>query len=405
MKNKVRMITFWFLEKKIDGSPDYIVKNIKLGDKLYGREFNFELFDQLNFYDIDYNICYIGKDNLLISNTNIIWISIPGFEVLKTTLNNIPKKVLEFAKINNVTILINNVRESFQTDGTTTEKGISNFIERKKFPKHLIKVIINNHGLPNTITKPEYFRPINFCPGYTLQYLMPTIIHERTEKKYNFCCFSGQIDARKYRLVFLASLMSAGLVDNKFFLTHMGYNKSKIRKDLRGADKKIIDILSTPYVVDEYGKEIKTDKCLPWENWFTYVFNKRIKTNLPPAVIESCVYIALESRVNCASITEKTWWAMIYKVPFLVLGCKNLHTKVLQEMGFELYDEVFDYSFDKAETITNRTNLLVKEIRRLSSKDLTKIQGILKPKLEFNYNHFMKIANDNFNWVYSLHGN
>ena len=146
MKNKVRMITFWFLEKKIDGSPDYIVKNIKLGDKLYEREFNFELFDQLNFYDIDYNICYIGKDNLLISNTNIIWISIPGFEVLKTTLNNIPKKVLEFAKINNVTILINNARESFQTDGTTTEKVISNFIERKKFPKHLIKVIINNHG-------------------------------------------------------------------------------------------------------------------------------------------------------------------------------------------------------------------------------------------------------------------
>jgi len=75
------------------------------------------------------------------------------------------------------------------------------------------------------------------------------------------------------------------------------------------------------------------------------------------------------------------------------------------KLGDKLYDEVFDYSFDKAETITNRTNLLVKEIRRLSSKDLTKIQGILKPKLEFNYNHFMKIANDNFNWVYSLHGN
>ncbi len=418
------MITFWFLHKDEDGIPVSIVKDIpidtvtmeltripnnKTGNE-YDMDIDLELFRQLRYYNIDYRVRLINKDQVSTLDINVIWISIPGFEILKTTLNDIPKEVLEFAKINNITIIINNARESFSTEGPlVVEKIISIFIKRKKFPKHLIKVIINNHGLPNNVTKPEYFRPINYWPGFMVQYTIPNIIkHDIKEKKYNFCFLAGQIDTRETREEFLAKGLESGIIDDNFFYTKICYNpkESEYRLEKYGYNKNTIKNLTTTYVVDLLGNEMlgsELYKDVLGPDGYE-VPSSTPDFNLPPQSLSSYVNIAIESRYNCKSLTEKVYKNIHRKLPFLALGCKNLYNKVLPEMGFKLYDEVFDYSFDLADDIHDRIDLLLKEIRRLSDINLFDIRNILKPKLEYNYNNFMKIAKDKSVWLYTLTG-
>ena len=415
-------VIFWFLNKDEDNIPVPLIKGIQFdtitqkfiripNDKIgneWDMDIDLELCNQLKYYNIDYKVNLIERECSISLDTNLIWISIPGFFELKTTLNKIPKKVLEFAKINNATILINNARESFDDypPGKFPEKVISNFIKRKKFPNHLIKVIINNHGLPNNITKPEYFRPINHWPMFMVQYTIPNIIkHNIKKKKYNFCFLAGHMRKGSTREEFLAKGLESGIIDDNFFYTKICYNPKEVRDRLKkcGYNKNTIKNLTTTYVVDLFGNEMLGSEL--YKDVLPGIPASTPDLNLPPQSLSSYVNIAIESRLNCKSVTEKVYKHIHRKLPFLALGYQNLHTKVLHEMGFKLYDEVFDYSFDCKEAHQDRIDLLLKELQRLSNTDLSEIQDILKPKLEYNYNNFMKIANDKSTWIYSLTGN
>ena len=46
--------------------------------------------------------------------------------------------------------------------------------------------------------------------------------------------------------------------------------------------------------------------------------------------------------------TEKTWKQFLYEKPFISIGVKGSNHSLL-DLGFELYDEIFDYSFDLEE--------------------------------------------------------
>jgi len=57
------------------------------------------------------------------------------------------------------------------------------------------------------------------------------------------------------------------------------------------------------------------------------------------------VNIISEGEVVIKDLSEKTFYAILHKKPFLILGAPKIHKK-LQELGFILYDDVFDYSFE-----------------------------------------------------------
>jgi len=107
------------------------------------------------------------------------------------------------------------------------------------------------------------------------------------------------------------------------------------------------------------------------------LFNQEI---VPSEYNKAMFQIVPETHENFFFLTEKTSIPLFFEKPFVVVGCKNFH-KHLSELGFKLYDELFDYSFDSIEDINTRYETLVKSIKTISINfDL----NCLRNKLNFN---------------------
>ena len=70
-----------------------------------------------------------------------------------------------------------------------------------------------------------------------------------------------------------------------------------------------------------------------------------------------------------------------------MLGAKNQY-KVFEKLGFELYDEIFDYDFDSAETIKERYEGFCSQIDRYINVppiEFNEKLKILTEKIEYNF--------------------
>jgi hypothetical protein len=104
---------------------------------------------------------------------------------------------------------------------------------------------------------------------------------------------------------------------------------------------------------------------------------------------DSLIDIGVETDHRYQFITEKTWKPLLYGKVSLFLQGKNYHTKLLTSLGFELYDEIFDYSFDKVEDEYWRHEAFCEEITRLSKIPIEELQRkivSIKDKIERNRN-------------------
>jgi hypothetical protein len=100
-------------------------------------------------------------------------------------------------------------------------------------------------------------------------------------------------------------------------------------------------------------------------------------------VTESCCY------PDHFFFTEKTAKSINALKPFICLANPLYNTKFLvEEYGLELYDELFDYSFDKIHDLDKRIEMMVAEVERIvqvSSMDyITTMLKTIRPKLERN---------------------
>ena len=67
--------------------------------------------------------------------------------------------------------------------------------------------------------------------------------------------------------------------------------------------------------------------------------------------------------MDSALLTEKTFKPIAYRKPFIILGPRTCHS-LLEWMDFELYDELFDYSFDHLD-YEERFNSIVTQIKKI----------------------------------------
>lgn len=104
-----------------------------------------------------------------------------------------------------------------------------------------------------------------------------------------------------------------------------------------------------------------------------------------------------ESSSNISFLSEKTVMSLICHKPFLIAGPPLIHQK-LKKLGFELFDEIFDYSFDLIEDEEHRYQMLMDNFINLqknnSLSDLIKLQQKILPKLLFNFNRVLELVND-----------
>jgi len=186
----------------------------------------------------------------------------------------------------------------------------------------------------------------------------------------------------------------------KFSSSYLCYmHKPKLHRNLlidELAKHKLIDRGNVTYHYDIWNEggdanyEFKHYNGVPIHNDH-YVNNDSWHRCHPYSVDEefmsSFLHVVTESDVISTVLSEKTAMPIFLKRPFLILGTEG-HYRRLQEKGFVLYDEIFDYSFDSEPDIGKRVELITKNIQNVvDNRDkLEEWFDILKPKLDHNYN-------------------
>lgn len=122
-------------------------------------------------------------------------------------------------------------------------------------------------------------------------------------------------------------------------------------------------------------------------------------SNIPNNFMRGFIDIVTESHtgVNEFFMTEKTTKSIGCLKPFLAVCSPNYHKFLVDEFGFELYDEIFDYSFDSVYDPNMRVKLIVDNIDCLvqqgyDNSKFTEIHNLLLPKMLRNRERFIEYS-------------
>jgi len=90
----------------------------------------------------------------------------------------------------------------------------------------------------------------------------------------------------------------------------------------------------------------------------------------PPNVMKKClINVVSETSIDSRFWTEKTVWPIVYQMPFLIHGTRHINNR-LKAIGFKLFDELIDYSFDSIVSPRERTVAIAEELKRLADLNL-----------------------------------
>lgn len=224
---------------------------------------------------------------------------------------------------------------------------------------------VNNFGINNF--KLKHYPTFWF--NYTLSMLKSQDIVSLQNKKtfqYPFICFNNR---RHLHRCYAIDYISKYNLFNKGIVTWHNFLKENSNFKFKYFDNTVRKI------DDEF--DVKLDSFL-----------------LPHQYHESLFDFVTECSHETIMISEKTVIPIILKKPFVTLSAPHFN-KYLQELGFVLYDEIIDYSFDNIEDLDTRAHEFVKNIEKISKiTNFDKVYNLLKPKIEFNYQNFLKIIND-----------
>lgn len=137
----------------------------------------------------------------------------------------------------------------------------------------------------------------------------------------------------------------------------------------------------------DYQFECFEDKKTMLDN-FDYLTQREFTSNL--LNMNCLINIVTESDVQAMFITEKTCRQLMIGQPFLSLCAKDTH-KTLKEFGFELYDEIFDYTFDSDSNYENRIKGIIDNVENLKNQNFAEVYKKIEDKVEHNVQHSNKI--------------
>jgi hypothetical protein len=119
----------------------------------------------------------------------------------------------------------------------------------------------------------------------------------------------------------------------------------------------------------------------------------RFQYGLPIEWNESFVNLISETSVDVGFITEKTWIPILCKKPFLVQTREGFYD-YFQQLGFKVYDEIFDYSFDSVSNLEVRTQMILDNVKNILDNDYQKLYDMIYPKIKHNYNRALELIQD-----------
>ena len=234
------------------------------------------------------------------------------------------------------------------------DKRFTRAIKQEKFKWHC------THMDPYTPKEQMHYE----FPGYmVLTGIQPTKYNKNIDKLY--CC--QQQSLGYHRDFLLDCLYDADILQHG----HVSYKQEQI------GDKD--DILTNRYFQDIENTTLHRSWQGNIQKWFPYgKHNSQLVydyfDNPPPPldIWNRCTFnIVTESYfdvpiTDTRLLSEKTYSCLFQAQPFVIVGCQHQH-RYLQEEGYLLYDEVFDYSFDALPTIEQRISSIVQQVKDLNN--------------------------------------
>lgn len=127
--------------------------------------------------------------------------------------------------------------------------------------------------------------------------------------------------------------------------------------------------------------------------------NLNLSFNTDFLLNSGCVFnYAIETMVDSRNlfITEKTYKNVLLNQPFLSVGSVK-HNSTLKSMGFELYDELFDYTKETIVDYKIKLIEMIKELKKIIKYDPQYLYEMIKIKTHKNKETALKICeNDMF---------
>lgn len=127
-----------------------------------------------------------------------------------------------------------------------------------------------------------------------------------------------------------------------------------------------------------------------------FITPRKTRFPLPSEYYQSFFQLVPESMVNYKFITEKTTAPLLIGKPFMVLGAPGIH-QMIKDLGFELYDELFDYSFDTIQDLNQRVTAISENIKRITNLSLDECRNFhskIQSKIDHNRKRVIEIAYD-----------
>jgi hypothetical protein len=117
---------------------------------------------------------------------------------------------------------------------------------------------------------------------------------------------------------------------------------------------------------------------------------------MPIEFNQSFMQLVTESDDEVIFYSEKTATPILLNKLFLIAGAKGYHLG-LKNRGFELYDEIFDYSFDSETDDFLRYDGLVENVKKISAMSKQQLQTLHKnifEKIVYNKQHALNLINN-----------
>lgn len=209
-----------------------------------------------------------------------------------------------------------------------------------------------------------------------------------SEKKKFFLSYNKNT-TKPFRVQLLLWLMKTGMIDDSY-VSILIKNDNFDRNQLRSDKDELYDLIAWFNQFERRGFNI-----LDWDypNHQNDVFSSlkyTTKSHYTDTIFNIITETTFEN--NSLNLTEKSFKAIANCHPYLVIGDVNTN-KHIKDLGFELYDDLIDYSFDSIDDNGVRLNTALKEVRRIYTLGESGIFEWYKKnvdKIEYNKTKFFE---------------
>ncbi len=198
-----------------------------------------------------------------------------------------------------------------------------------------------------------------------------------SEKKKFFLTYNKNT-TKTFRIQLILWLIKNGLIDDSYvsiLIKNNNFNKREL-------DSNEIELNGLGEYYDEF--DTMGFNVLDWDypNHKNDVFSN-LKYTTKSHYADTYFNIITETSFenNSLNLTEKSFKAFANCHPFLIIGDMDTH-KYLQSLGFELYDELIDYSFDSMPDNQKRLNDALGQIRKVHKLGIDSIINFYKNNIE-----------------------